>query len=153
MEAAIYKKILIPIDGSKLSAKAVQEGVNLANTLGSSVTFLIATKPFSSLGDLDHAFGGSSDSFKRQAIEYLEAGAREALRSASEVARAANVHADTLTVEIDQPHVAIIDAATSTGADLILMASHGRSGVKAALLGSVTHKVLTHTSLPVLVCR
>jgi nucleotide-binding universal stress UspA family protein len=149
----MYRHILIPTDGSDLSVKAVQHGVKLARVLGSRVTFFSSTKPLSSLGDLEHAFGGTSESFKKQALEYLQSGAREALRAASEVATAADVTAEGLTVESEHPYEAIIDAAKSRDADLIVMASHGRSGVKAALLGSVTQKVLAHTDLPVLVCR
>lgn len=144
---------MIPTDGSKLSTKAVAEGVKLASALGSRLTFLTVTQPLASLGDHDHAFAGMPETFRRQALEYLEAAAREALAAASSAAKAASVPANILMVESDHPHEAIIAAAKLNGADLILMASHGRSGVKAVLLGSVTQKVLTHTDLPVLVCR
>jgi nucleotide-binding universal stress UspA family protein len=69
------------------------------------------------------------------------------------VAKAAGVVTDTVWVESTYPYEAIINTAKTKGADLIVMASHGRSGVKAALLGSVTQKVLSHTQLPVLVVR
>jgi nucleotide-binding universal stress UspA family protein len=151
--SSIYQHILIPTDGSDLSARGVEEGVKLASSLGSRVTFLIAITPFSSLGDLGHAFVGASDAFRRQAIEYLEEDARKALATASSIAAAAGVTADAIKVESDHPNEAIIDTAKSKGADLILMASHGRSGFKAAFLGSVTQKVITHSDLPVLVCR
>ena len=150
-EAAIYRHILIPTDGSKLSTKAVAEGVELGRVLGSRLTFVTITEPLASLGDQSAAFAGMPESFRCQALEYLEAEARDALSTASSAAKAASVPADTLMVESDQPHEAIIAAAKANGADLILMASHGRSGVKAVLLGSVTQKVLTHTDLPVLV--
>ena len=149
----IYRHILIPTDGSKLSGKAVEEGLRLASALGSSVTFFIAAAPFASIGDLDHAFAGAPEAVRQQARNYLETEAREALRSAASVAAARGVSADSLIVESDQLHEAIIAAAKAKGADLIVMASHGRHGAKAILLGSVAHKVLTHTNLPVLICR
>ena len=149
----MYQHILIPTDGSQLSANAVAEGIKLAGALGSQLTFLTVIMPFASLGELDHAFAGMPDDFRREALAFLEAEAREALATALSPAKSAGVAADTLFVENSHPHEAIIAAAKSKGADLILMASHGRSGVKAALLGSVTQKVLSHTELPVLVCR
>ena len=60
---------------------------------------------------------------------------------------------ETVQVENDHPHQAIIDAAKSKGCDLIVMASHGRSGVSAVVMGSVTTKVVTHTDIPVLICH
>jgi nucleotide-binding universal stress UspA family protein len=149
----MYQHILIPTDGSKLSANAVAEGIKLAGALGASLTFLTVITPFASLGDLDHAFGGMPESFRRQALAFLEGEAREALATALSSAKSAGVAADTLLVESGNAHEAIISAAKSKGVDLILMASHGRSGVKAVLLGSVTQRVLTHSQLPVLVCR
>jgi nucleotide-binding universal stress UspA family protein len=149
----MYQHILVPTDGSKLSANAVAEGIRLARALGAHLTFLTVITPFASLGELDHAFGGMPDSFRRQGLAFLEGEAREALATALSSAKSAGVAAETLFVESGHPHEAIIAAAKSKGADLILMASHGRSGVKAVLLGSVTQKVLAHTQLPVLVCR
>jgi nucleotide-binding universal stress UspA family protein len=151
--SSIYQHILIPTDGSALSAKGVEEGVKLARSLGSRVTFLIATTPFSSMGDLGHAFAGAPEAFRRQALEYLNEDALKALAAASSVAEAAGVTAGAIKVESDHPHEVIIDTAKSKGADLILMASHGRSGLKAAFLGSVTQKVVAHSHLPVLICR
>lgn len=149
----MYQHILVPTDGSKLSAKAVAEGIKLAGALGSHLTFLTVITPFASLGTLDHAFGGAPESVRREALAFLEGEAREVLATALSSAKSAGIAADTLFVESGHAHEAIIAAAKSKGADLILMASHGRSGVKAVLLGSVTQKVLTHTQLPVLVCR
>jgi nucleotide-binding universal stress UspA family protein len=149
----MYQHILVPTDGSTLANKAVAEGVKLANALGSQLTFLTVFVTFASLADHDHAFAGVPETVRRQALAYLEAEGREALATASAHAKSAGIVADTLWVESDHPYEAIIDAAKSKGADLILMASHGRSGAKAVLLGSVTQKVLSHTQLPVLVCR
>ena len=152
-ENTIYQHILIPTDGSALSSKAVKDGVALAQALGAKVTFFTATSPFSSIGDLDHAFAGVPELVRQQALSYLESEARNALAAASAAAAAAGVEAGTFMTESNEPYEAIIAAAKSKGADLIFMASHGRRGVKAVILGSVTQKILTHTELPVLVCR
>ena len=68
-------------------------------------------------------------------------------------AKQAGVSCDTIQVENEQPYEAIITTAKDKGCDLIVMASHGRSGLSAVVLGSVTNKVLTHTKTPVLVCH
>ena len=75
------------------------------------------------------------------------------LEHASGKAKAVDVRCETLQVEHEQPYQAIIAASKDRGCDLIVMASHGRSGISALLLGSVTNKVLTHTKTPVLVCH
>ena len=71
----------------------------------------------------------------------------------SPIPKQAGVSYDTIQVENEQPYQAIIAAAKNKGCDLIVMASHGRSGLSGVLLGSVTNKVLTHTKIPVLVCH
>ena len=129
------------------------DGIRLAGVLGSHLTFITVMVPFATLGDLGHAFSGSPETVRRQAIAFLEFGSREALSNALAAAKSAGLTADTLMVENEHPHEAIIAAAKSKNVDLILMASHGRSGAKAILLGSVTQKVLAHTNLSVLVYR
>jgi len=153
VEVAIYQHILIAVDGSSLSEHAVTEGLKLAKALGARVTIFTATEQFSSLGDVGHAFAGAPEPVRHQARDYLEAQARTAQARACAAAAAAGVKAEALLAESDHPHQAIIEAAKAKAADLIVMASHGRRGVTAVLLGSVTHKVLTHSELPVLVCR
>jgi nucleotide-binding universal stress UspA family protein len=75
------------------------------------------------------------------------------LNGVAEQARTAGVVCDTVQVEEDHAYEAIIVTAEQRGCDLIVMASHGRSGIAAVVLGSVTTKVLTHTKIPVLVCH
>ena len=75
------------------------------------------------------------------------------LKRAANAAKQAGVTYDTVQVENEQPYQAIIAAAKDKGCDLIVMSSHGRSGLSGVLLGSVTNKVLTHTKIPVLVCH
>jgi nucleotide-binding universal stress UspA family protein len=78
---------------------------------------------------------------------------RPATAAAASAAKQAGVSCDTIQVENEQPYKAIIATAADRGCDLIVMASHGRSGLSAVVLGSVTNKVLTHTKIPVLVCH
>lgn len=147
------KHIVIATDGSELAGKAVAEGIRLARALGARVTFLTVTSPLASLGDQDAAFVSLPKTVRHQALAYLDSDADHTLSAALSAAKAASVNADSIKVESRQPHEAIIATAKSSGADLILMASHGRSGIKAVLLGSVTLKVLTHSDMPVLVVR
>jgi nucleotide-binding universal stress UspA family protein len=79
--------------------------------------------------------------------------AKSALDSAANAAKKAGVSCETIQAENGQPHQAIIAAAEDKGCDLIVMSSHGRSGLSALLIGSVTNKVLTHAKTPVLVCQ
>ena len=79
--------------------------------------------------------------------------ATSALNHAANAAKEAGVSCETIQVENGQPHQAIIAAAEDKGCDLIVMSSHGRSGLSALLIGSVTNKVLAHAKNPVLVCQ
>jgi nucleotide-binding universal stress UspA family protein len=129
----MFKNILIATDGSELARHAVTNGLSLAKSVGAKVSVIIVDAPM-------HA-----EPIKKQATEVL--------KRAAEEARLAGVTCNTIRVEQDQTHKAIIAAATDNGCDLIVMASHGRGALTKALLGSVTHKVLTHTTIPVLVCH
>ncbi|MHC2336483.1 nucleotide-binding universal stress UspA family protein [Bradyrhizobium sp. USDA 4454] len=79
--------------------------------------------------------------------------ATSALDSAARAAKEAGVSCETSQVESGRPDQAIIAAAKDKGCDLIAMSSHGRSGLSAILIGSVTNKVLTQAKIPVLVCQ
>jgi nucleotide-binding universal stress UspA family protein len=85
--------------------------------------------------------------------ERAKAHAEKILNGVAEAARSAGVVCETVQIEEDHPYEAIIDTAQQRGCDLIVMASHGRSGIAAIVLGSTTTKVLTHTKIPVLVCH
>ena len=85
--------------------------------------------------------------------EQIKKHAGNVLNHAANAAKQAGVSCDTIQVEDEQPYQAIIATAKHRGCDLIVMASHGRSGLSAVVLGSVTNKVLTHTKIPVLVCH
>jgi nucleotide-binding universal stress UspA family protein len=145
----MYRHILLPTDGSELSARAIDAGIGLAKALGARVTALHVTAPYYPEGENAAAFAAQS----RAHAERTEAAAREALEPAVRAARAAGVACAPLHRASDTPWDEIIRAATDEGCDLIFMASHGRRGVAALVLGSETHKVLTHSKIPVLVVR
>jgi nucleotide-binding universal stress UspA family protein len=145
----MYKHLLIPTDGSELSGAAVRDGMRLASAIGAKVTVLTVTPPFHA-ATLDAAM---LTSIPEQYEEDCKAAAERYLRLAKEAAVTADVRGDYRHVVNDRPYEAIIDTAVRSGCDLIFMASHGRRGVASLLLGSETTKVLTHSKIPVLVCR
>ena len=145
----MYRHILLPTDGSELSARAVGEGIRLARALGARVTALHVTPPLYPEGE---NLSGIAAQIREHA-ERSEVSARRALDYAEHAAREAGVACAVLRKERENPWEEIIWTATSEGCDLIFMASHGRRGVAALVLGSETHKVLTHSKTPVLVMR
>jgi nucleotide-binding universal stress UspA family protein len=147
----MYKHILVPTDGSKLSVKAIRAAARLAKICGARITgvYVMATDlpPVYSEGTM---YGGLS------ARNYRELKQKEAKRALAVVdieAQTSGVQASTMSLTADQPWKAIIGATRSKKCDLIVMASHGRRGLSGLLLGSETAKVLTHSKIPVLVCR
>ncbi|MEJ0095462.1 MAG: universal stress protein [Methylocella sp.] len=145
----MYKNILIPTDGSELAEKAVEHGLALAKAIGAKVAILTVTAPF-------RVFTTEAAMIEDTAAAYKErvaADAERVLGAAAAAAKAAGVAVETVQVEDDRPYQAIIDTANSKGSDLIVMASHGRQGISALVLGSETVKVLTHCKIPVLVHR
>lgn len=148
----MYKHILIPTDGSELASHAVTQGVSLAKAVGAKVSVIVVERPFDVLHVRESQALHIGEEFARHA-EQNKKHADAVLALAAGKAKASGVSCDTVQVEHDQPYQAIIDTARDKGCDLIVMASHGRSGISAILLGSVTNKVLTHTKTPVLVCH
>ena len=145
----MFKHILLPTDGSQLSEIAIQTGIQFAKGINARVTGFHAMPEFhvftyhpEMLGDTKEEFTGDS---RARAAQYL--------RVIEEAANKAGVRCDTGYTTSAHPHEAIIRAAEENGCDLIMMASHGRRGVQGLLIGSETHKVLTHTKIPVLVYR
>ena len=145
----MFKHILIPTDGSDLSRKAILYGVQLAKESGAKVTGLTVTEPYQPAG-MDTVFIPMDEGDYEEQSRVLSEKAVEQVKIA---APAAGVPCETIREIHDQPYRAIIDAAHALGCDLIVMASHGRRGISALLLGSETVKVLTHSTIPVLVYR
>jgi nucleotide-binding universal stress UspA family protein len=145
----MYTNIVIPTDGSELAGKAVQHGIELAKRLGAKVTVLTVTPPFHTFTTNTQMIEDTPARYKARTHEHAE----KILGAVANAAQAAGVICETVQVEHEHPYRAIIDIAELRGCDLIVMASHGRHGVSALLLGSETVKVLTHCKIPVLVHR
>lgn len=145
----MYRHILIPTDGSALSEMAIRHGLTLARAVGARVTVLTVSLPFRSFA-IDPVMVSDSPVRYEQECEAL---AEKALGIARTEAAVAGVSCETRHMTRAQPYQAIVELAQTQGCDLICMASHGRKGVSALVLGSETNKVLTHSKIPVLVCR
>lgn len=145
----MYSNILIPTDGSALSGEAVRHGVELAKAIGARVTVLTVTAPLQVLSAEVALIEEPPEQYAERVAEY----SRRTLGEAEGVAKAAGVAVETVAVEAERPYEAIIATADEKGCDLIVMASHGRRGVAALILGSETSKLLTHCKIPVLVHR
>jgi nucleotide-binding universal stress UspA family protein len=145
----MYINILIPTDGSELAGKAVRYGIALAGGIGAKVTVLTVLLPFHTLTTDTQMLEDTPAQYKAR----TQKNAAKTLAAAAQAAATAGVACETVQVEHEHPYQAIIDTAGSQGCDLIVMASHGRHGIAAVLLGSETLKVLTYSKIPVLVYR
>lgn len=147
----MFKHLLVPTDGSSLSADAVSRAIAFARKTGARLTFFCASEPFPAMY---YGLGVIFDPHTPARFhEEMESVARDILVAAEQEARAAGVECASLTLSCAEPYEAIIEAAERHHCDLIFMASHGRRGVSALVLGSETQKVLTHSRIPVLVYR
>jgi len=145
----MYKHILVPTDGSALSAKAIEQAMGLAKSLGAKVTGMTVSIPFHVFALDPLMLSDTAEQYKKDCEER----AGERLGEVTVAAKAAGVEGEVTHVTADHPYEGIIDTATLRGCDLILMASHGRKGLAGLVLGSETHKVLIHSKIPVLVSR
>jgi nucleotide-binding universal stress UspA family protein len=144
----MYQRILVPTDGSDITAKAVATAVALAKLSGASLATLCVKEPF--------PYSAISEMQPVPPQEFYDAQERIAasrVKAVMEAAAAAGVACEGATVEALHPWEAILDMAKQKGCDLIVMASHGRRGMAALLIGSETSRVLTHSPLPVLVVK
>ena len=145
----MYTNMLIATDGSELAGNAVQHGIALAMRIGAKVTVITVSPPF-------HVFTTDTQMIEDTAAQYqarMQQRAEKILGAVAHLSQAAGVACETVHVEHEHPYQAIIDTAASRGCDLIVMASHGRRGISAIVLGSETVKVLTHSKIPILVHR
>ena len=145
----MYTNILIATDGSELAGKAVQHGIALAKWVGAKTTGLTVVPPFHILTTDPQMIEDTPAAYQARMQKHAE----QTLATVARGAQAAGVVCETVQVEHEHPYRAIIDIAELKGCDLIVMASHGRHGVSALVLGSETVKVLTHCKIPVLVHR
>ena len=145
----MYAHLCVPTDGSELSDRAAEQALALAQSLRARVTALRVTMPY-------HAFAITPEQLMVGVVDYnrvMQDAAQAQLEAVRAKAKALGVECDALVVEDESPYRAIIAVARERGCDLIAMASHGRRGIDALVLGSETVKVLTHSTIPVLVFR
>ena len=144
----MFKRILVPTDGSELSGKAIAAAVDLARTLKATVIGMTTLEPYS-YSNLSEYRPETLDDYEAR----MDQAGAERLGRIADAASQAGVPVETVSVKSFSPYEAIIDTAKQKDCDLIVMASHGRRGLNAVLLGSETQKVLTHSSIPVMVYR
>ena len=147
----MFKHLLVPTDGSALSTDTARRAVAFARETGAKVSFFFAQPEY------PVAFYGEGalidPTTPERFAEIAGKQAAEILEQCKAIAQEANVACEGISSVSDVPYEAIINAASQAGCDLIFMASHGRRGITGLLLGSETQKVLTHSTIPVLVYR
>ena len=147
----MYKKIMVATDGTALSKKAVVAAIGMAQLCEADLTAVKVVPRY-----IQSYFEGSiplgANEVKRIEAQWGQ-DAQKILDAVSKMATAKGVKVKTMVIKSDQVADALVAAATKAKIDLIVMASHGRSGIKRLLLGSETQHVLTHANIPVLVLR
>ena len=147
----MFKHLLVPTDGTEFSMATVRRAATFAIDASARITFL----------NIEHAFPAMylgegaimDENAPAKFYQQADSQAHQILSAAEEIARAAGVQCTSLILVCESAYEAIIEAAEKSGCDLIFMASHGHRGLKALLLGSETQKVLTHSTIPVMVYR
>ena len=145
----MFQHLLIATDGSDLATKAVQHGLALAKVLNAKTTAITVTEPWSSVVAGEMALAFPPDEYDKS----VTANALKILAQVEKFAELAGVPCDTMHVKDQFPAEGIVETANGRGCDLIVMASHGRRGLKRLLLGSQAQKVVTHGMIPVLIYR
>lgn len=147
----MFKHILVPTDGSPLSIDAITRAVSFAREAGARITFFCAIQP---APKMYYGMGAIFDTHTFATFrEKMQNTTNEILDDAEKIAQEAGVECCKAMLVSEEPYESIIEAANQNGCDLIFMASHGRRGITGLLLGSETQKVLTHSTIPVLVHR
>ncbi|MFN7898812.1 MAG: universal stress protein [Synechococcaceae cyanobacterium] len=153
----MYQHLLVPSDHSELSLQAAGEAVRFAAAIGARISFFYAVHTPTILNYIVEASPNIDTNPSLMTTEEIRERMRELaqgqLAELLDLAKAGGVPAEACSEESEQPYLAIIRAAEQRQCDLIFMASHGRRGVGALVLGSETQKVLTHCAVPVLVWR
>jgi nucleotide-binding universal stress UspA family protein len=145
----MYRHLLIATDGSAFAQKAVTQGLELAKILNARVTAVTVSEPIASMVVGSATIALPIAEFRTA----MDVAAAEILTEVSALAKTMGVPCDVLHVKEHYPAEGLIEAANAKGADLIVMASHGRRGLSKLVLGSQATRVLSHCSIPVLICR
>ena len=145
----MFKQILVPTDGSELAGGAIGPAIAMAKAFNAGISSITVSTPYHLLAVDPVSVSDTEPQYNRDCAKRAE----RDLAPIKEAARAAGIPFTAIHVFNNDVHQAIIAAAAEGGCDLIVMASHGRKGASALLLGSETTKVLTHSKIPVLVVR
>jgi nucleotide-binding universal stress UspA family protein len=145
--SVVYTHILISTDGSALAQRGVDHGLSLASALGSKVTMITVTEPLPVLAISDGAWPVDLKGYEADQTKFAESVLSAVKASAAKM----RLEVNTAHVPNSHPASAIVETAKKLGCNLIVMASHGRRGIKKVLLGSQTAEVLVTATVPVLV--
>src|SRR4029079_17583806 len=145
----MYDHILIATDGSDLAQRAVEQGLALAKTLGSRVTAVTVTEPWTAAVSGEWAVAFPVEDYEKAAA----ANAEKVLDAVQEAAMRLGVICDAVHVKDQYAAEGIVEEAKARSCDLIVMASHGRRGIAKFVLGSQATRVLAHSAVPLLICR
>ena len=145
----MYKHILIATDGSELAEKAVAHGLDLAKTLSARVTVVTVSEPMWSTMPGEMAIAFPHDEYAKSTA----AAASRILAVAAGLAKQKGINVTAKHLADVFPAEGIVTAAQEGGCDLIVMASHGRRGLAKLVLGSQATKVVTNSTVPVLIYR
>lgn len=148
----MYRNILIATDGSELAGKGVRHGLALAEKLGAKVTVLSVVEPLMPEAIQAAISGGIQDPVVRY-DQQIDDSMKRRYAAIEQEAAQYGITVDMLHEIDESPAEAIVRVAEANACDLIVMASHGRRGIRKALLGSQTAEVLVNTNIPVLVIR
>lgn len=145
----MFKHILLPVDGSDISPSLIRAAVALAKESNARITGMHVVPEFSVFTYKAEMLEDTREQYKQASKKH----AQSCLAEIESAARIADVQCETFYVTGDEPHEEIIKAAQERKCDLIVMAAHGRRGIKGLLIGSQTQKVLVYSDIPVLVYR
>lgn len=145
----MYKCILVPTDGTEFCQRAIEHAIGLAKLTSAKVVGVTVTFPLHTATPRVFIPSNLAGMIHAETVRLAD----EKLAAVVKAAQAAGLQVETVKTSHDHPWEGILEAAKEKRCDLIVMASHGRRGASALVLGSETHKVLTHSSVPVLVVR
>lgn len=145
----MFKKFLVPTDGSSHSIDAATRAIELAAQVDGTLVALAVVEPYPLPPVSESPYAGGSAAYEERAREL----ARTHVEQVASMARKAGVRCDTAVVDGLNPHDEIVAAALAQGCDAILMGTHGRKGISKLFAGSVTQKVIAESTLPVMVFR
>ena len=149
MDIGMYRHLLIATDGSELANKAVEQGLSIAKAFDAKVTIVTATEPWMMSAPGEVAVVFPVEQYEKAAAE----NASKILKDTAAIGAKDGIACETVHVKDQFPAEAIVETAKAKGCDLIVMSSHGHRGLMRLVLGSQAHRVVTHSPIPVLICR